>query len=160
MPDSIHPPPWHLRGEAVALLASPVSVCLLVNYTSSPVGPYLEHALATLTLRGPHVFQMSVNLEKSMLGGRAIWGFPKTMEALAWQKKRDRLTFRRLDKVLRVRAFGPKFPLALPFWAAQQKEGAWVRVPGFIRARVRLAFRGVQLALWFDSFSMEIKAPK
>ena len=160
MPDPIPSPPWHLRGDAVALLASPFSVRLLVNYAQSPVGPYLEHALATLTLRGPHVFQMSVNLEASMRGGRAIWGFPKTLEPLEWTRAGDRFTFVRAGKPFRVRAWGPSFPLALPFWTAQCKNGTWVLVPGRIRARVRLAFRGAQLALWLGSFSMEIKAPK
>jgi len=159
-PESIPPAPWVLRGEAVALLASPLVVRLLVRYDSSPVGPYLEHALTALTPRGPHVFQMSVNLEASRRGGREIWGFPKTLESLAWQGGKGALSFRRERQTFRVRASGPTFPLALPFWTAQQKGEDWVRVPGFIRARGRLGFRGCQLALVLTAFEMKIEAPR
>jgi len=160
MPDSIPGAPWTLRGQAVAFLASPPSVRLLVHYLESPVGAYDEHALATLTRRGPHVFQMSVNLEDSMIGGRTIWGFPKTLESLAWSRSGNRVSFRRESREFRVRALGPMFPLVLPFWTAQQKDGVWNRVPGHIQGRARLAFRGPQLALWLDSFSMTIEPPQ
>ena len=159
MPDSIPGAPWTLRGQAVAFLASLTSLRLLVHYLESPVGPYDEHALANWTRRGPHVHQMSVNLEDSMIGGRTIWGFPKTMESLAWRSTQNRATFRREAKQFRVRATGPTFPLVLPFWTAQQKDGVWNRVPGGIEGRARLAFRGPQLALWLDSFSMTIEPP-
>lgn len=159
MPELIPPAPWQLRGKAVAFLASPFSVRLLVHYDESPVGPYDEHALATLTMRGPHVFQMSVNLENSMIGGRSIWGFPKTLESLEWEERGKRIVFRRESKRFRVRVFGPSFPVALPFWAAQQKEGVWLRVPGKMRGRARFGFRGSQLALVLVSFWMEIEAP-
>ncbi len=152
--------PWILRGEAVAFLASPTSVRLLVHYLESPVGAYDEHALATLTKRGPHVFQMSVNLVESMIGGRAIWGFPKTLEALEWKQNGKRITFAREKQRFRVRALGPTFFLALPFWTAQEKDGVWNRVPGCIKGRARLAFRGLQLALFLESFSMTIEPPQ
>lgn len=164
MPDklvSLDPPvpdaPWRLRGEAVAFLAGPLAVRLLVHYTESPVGPYDEHALATLSRRGPHVLQMSVNLEASMIGGRRIWGFPKTLENVSWRRKGARVRFQREGQEFRIRAFGPRFFLALPFWTAQQKEGEWVRVPGHIRAQARLAFRGPQLALALDEFEMNFQ---
>ncbi|RYX83462.1 hypothetical protein EON83_14845 [bacterium] len=167
MPDSAFgsPPPipdapWHLRGEAVAMLAAPFTLRLLVRYTQSPVGPYDEHALATLTKRGPHVFQMSVNLETSRIGGRTIWGFPKTLESLAWVSNGSRITFRRQSQRFHIRPFGPTFPLSLPFWTAQQKGDEWVRVPGHIKARARLAWRGPQLALALEAFDMEIKQPQ
>lgn len=152
--------PWVLQGEAVAFLSSHFSLRLLVRYSYSPVGPYLEHALATVTRRGPHVFQMSVNLDASKRGGRQIWGFPKTLESLTWRGTGNRLVFRRELQTFRVRAFGPSFPLALPFWSAQQKEGKWVRVPGKISGRARLGFRGRQLALVLCAFEMTIEPPK
>ncbi|BCM92318.1 hypothetical protein IAD21_04197 [Abditibacteriota bacterium] len=159
-PIAIPDAPWYLRGEAVAFLAAPLTVRLLVNYTHSPVGPYHEHALATLTRHGPHVFQMSVDLEASRLGGRTIWGFPKTLESLSWTGNTEHIQFRRESQRFHVRAFGPIFPLALPFWTAQQKQNNWVRVPGHIRARARLAFRGPQLALALSGFEMEIEKPQ
>lgn len=152
--------PWVLHGEAVAFLVSPTSLRLLVRYSYSPVGPYLEHALATLSWRGPHVFQMSVNLGASLRGGRAIWGFPKTLESLFWQGSPGRTVFRREQQTFRVRAFGPSFPIALPFWAAQQKGQKWVRVPGKISGRARLGFRGPQLAFVLGAFEMTIEPPQ
>ena len=151
--------PWILHGEAVAFLASPLQVRLLVNYRDSPVGPYREHALAKLTRRGPHVFQMSVDLEASKIGGRAIWGFPKTLENLAWKARGNRGEFQRESQVFRWRKFGPDFPLAMSFWTIQNRHGAEVQVPGQIRARARLAFRGRQLALSVENFWMKFDAP-
>lgn len=151
--------PWVLRGQAVALLASPTRARLLVNYADSPVGPYLEHALATLTKRGPSVVQMSVNLEASRRGGREIWGYPKTLETLRWRRDGARIEFRRGAQSFRVRAFGPSFPLALPFWSVQFLKGP-LRVPGQIQARARLGFQGRQLALVLEDFEMTIYPPQ
>lgn len=160
MSNDIPNAPWKLRGEAVALLASPFVARLLVKYEQSPVGAYDEHALATLTARGPHVFQMSVNLEASRRGGREIWGFPKTLEFLNWKRSGQRIEFEREEQIFRVRAFGPQWNFALPFWTAQQKDGAWLRVPGHIKARAQLGFRGRQLALVLRSFEMRIEPPQ
>ena len=160
MPSSPIPPaPWTLSGRAVAFLAAPLTARLLVNYQTSPVGPYLEHALARPTLRGPHVFQMGVNLEASKRGGREIWGFPKTLESLEWRQSGEQLSFRRENQTFRLRTFGPQFPLWLPFWSAQTLNGNAVRVPGRIRARAQLAWRGRQLALFLREFEMTIEPP-
>lgn len=152
--------PWILRGEAIAFLASPLSVRLLVNYRDSPVGPYREHALAQMTKRGPHVFQMSVDLEASKIGGRTIWGFPKTLENLSWKTRGQHTLFRRESQVFRVRKIGPSFPIALSFWTVQNLNGQDVRVPGQIRARARLGFRGRQFALCIEDFWMRFEAPQ
>lgn len=156
----IPPAPWRLTGQAVAFLASPLTLRLLVNYQTSPVGPYLEHALARPTWRGPHVFQMSVTLEDSLIGGREIWGFPKTLENLRWQKNGARIIFRRENQIFRLRVCGPRFPLSLPFWTMQDLRGHAVRVPGNIRAMAQFAFRGRQLALLLCEFRMIIEAPQ
>ena len=157
--DPIPPAPWTLTGQAVAFLASPLTARLLVNYQTSPVGPYLEHALACPTLRGPHVFQMSVSLAASKRGGREIWGFPKTLEHLEWRQSGERLLFRRENQMFRLRIVGPQFPLALPFWTVQILNARKVRVPGRIQARARLAWRGRQLALFLSEFEMTIEPP-
>lgn len=159
MTSPVPPAPWRLRGDAAAFLASPCSVRLLVRYAQSPVGPYEEHALATLTRRGPHVFEMSVNLLDSMIGGRTIWGFPKTLETLSWQRRGPRILFRREDQTFRVRGVGPAFPLSLAFWTAQRKDDEWVRVPGQIQGRARFGFRGRQLALILEGFDLLIEPP-
>lgn len=151
--------PWILHGEAALMLASPFCARLLVNYRDSPVGAYREHALAKMTWRGPHVFQMSVDLEASKIGGRAIWGFPKTLENLSWKKTANKLEFRRESQLFRLRVVGPSFPLALRFWTIQNLNGADVRVPGQIRARARLAFHGRQIAVYVEDFRMKFDAP-
>lgn len=156
---NIPPAPWTLTGQALVLLASPLTARLLVNYQASPVGPYLEHALARPTLRGPHVFQMSVTLAASMRGGREIWGFPKTLENLSWQSDGARVAFTRENQTFRVRVWGPLFPLALPFWTVQNLNGADVRVPGCIKATAQLASVGRRLALFLPHFVMTIEPP-
>ena len=162
--DHEHPPippaPWHLTGQAVAFLASPLQMRLLVNYTSSPVGPYLEHALSVPTRLGPRVVQMSVNLEASKIGGREIWGYPKTLEHLSWQRDGNRLVFRRENQTFRLRICGPSFPVAAPFWTIQTLNGANVRVPAHLEATARLAFRGRQIALFLEEFSMTFNPPQ
>ncbi len=152
--------PWILHGEAVAFLAAPIRLRLLVRYSASPVGSYLEHALVKMTARGPHVFEMGVNLEASKRGGREIWGFPKELETLKWNRSGSRREFRRESEVFRVRAMGPRFSLALSFWTVQFLNQKPVRVPGKIAARARLGFRGRQLALVLDDFEMTIGAPE
>ncbi len=158
-PKSVPDAPWILHGEAAIMLASPFCTRLLVNYRDSPVGAYREHALARLTWRGPHVFQMSVDLVASMIGGRKIWGFPKTLETLSWKKRENRLEFRRKSQVFRLKSVGPSFPLALGFWTVQSLNGREVRVPGQIRARARLAFRGRQIGLMVEDFEMRFEGP-
>ncbi len=156
----IPPAPWHLTGQAVAFLAAPLTLRLLVNYASSPVGPYLEHALAVPTWLGPRVVQMSVNSELSKIGGREIWGYPKTLEILSWQRDGNRLIFRREHQTFRLRICGPSFPIALPFWTIQTLNGENVRVPARIEARAKFAWRGRQIALFVEDFAMTFEPPQ
>lgn len=157
---AIPPAPWHLTGQAIAFLAAPARLRLLVKYRSSPVGPYLEHALAIPTLRGPRVTQMSVDSTASMIGGREIWGYPKTLEGLSWQRDGERLIFRRENQTFRLRLWGPTFPVAAPFWTVQTLNGSDVRVPARIKATARLAFRRRQLALFVEEFAMTFHPPQ
>ena len=156
----IPPAPWHLNGQAVAFLASPLKLRLLVNYALSPVGPYLEHALSVPTILGPRVIQMSVNSELSKIGGRAIWGYPKTLEVLSWWRNGERLIFRRENQEFRLRLCGPSFPIAAPFWTVQTLNGADVRVPAKLQATARLAFRGRQMAIFLEEFAMTFEPPQ
>ena len=155
----VPPAPWQLTGQAIALLEGS-QVRLLVHYESSPVGPYDEFALAKLTRRGPSVVEMLVTIEASRQGGRANWGFPKEIAALDWQNDENRAIFRAPGRVLRFRAFGPRFALQLRFWTAQTLENRPVRVPGHRQAQARLAFRGRQMALWLEKFEMNIEPPQ
>ena len=156
----IPPAPWHLSGQAVAFLAAPFALRLLVNYRSSPVGPYLEHALVVPTWLGPRVREMSVNSQASKIGGREIWGYPKTLEHLSWMREGDRLVFRRENQIFRLRIWGPTFPLALPFWTIQTLNDEDVRVPAHLKASARLAFRGRQMAIFLEDFAMTFEPPQ
>lgn len=157
---SIPPAPWHLTGQAVAFFAAPLTLRLLVNYASSPVGSYLEHALSVPTWLGPRVVQMSVDLEASKIGGREIWGYPKTIENLSWKRDGKHLIFRREKQTFQLRICGPSFPIVAPFWTVQTLRGADVRVPARIQARARLAFRGRQIALFVEEFAMTFEPPQ
>jgi hypothetical protein len=134
-------------------------VRLLVNYHQSPVGPYLEHALAKMTWRGPSVVQMSVDSEASKRGGRENWGYPKTIESLGWTSEKGSIVFCRESSKFRIRKMGPRFPVALPFWTIQELNGVLVRVPARLRGAARLGFRGRQLALILDEFEMVFEGP-
>jgi hypothetical protein len=152
--------PWHLGGEAVGLMASPFVFRLLVRYDSSPVGAYNEHALVKFKyekgLLAPHVFQMSVDLEESKIGGRTIWGFPKTLEDLSWTKHNGSIEFRRGTQQFNFRSFGPKIPLGLSFFTLQKLKGKWVKVPGKLKGKCQVALRGKQLAMIVTDFSLVI----
>lgn len=157
---SIPPAPWHLTGQAVSFLAAPLTLRLLVNYRSSPVGPYLEHALGVPTWLGPRVTQMSVDSEASMISGREIWGYPKTLEQLSWLRDGDKLIFRRKNQIFRLRIWGPTFPIVAPFWTIQTLDGENVRVPAQLKARARLASRGRQIAIFLEDFAMTFEPPQ
>jgi hypothetical protein len=157
---NIPPAPWHLSGEAICFMASPLSFRLLVNYHSSPVGPYHEHALVKFKYANgalaPHVYQMSVDLETSKIGGRTIWGFPKTLEKLLWKKNQERIEFRRGRQQFNISGFGPKIPMSLTFATLQQLDGKWVKVPGKINGNCQGALRGKQFAIIVTDFSLVI----
>lgn len=160
--------PWTLTGEALVMLRDAKTVLALVNYHTSPVGPYRELAEACLVRRskyfGPGVVKMWVDSVGSMALGRAIWGFPKTRRAMAWESNRRRIKFRASDgtKVLwwRARTFGPAFAIALRGFCVQELEGQAVKVPIVFRGRARLALRGKQLAIAVEEFTMVVEVPQ
>jgi hypothetical protein len=94
-----------------------------------------------------------------MIGGRRIWGFPKTLADLRCQRQGERITFRAGQKQWRARAVGPQIPLRLRTSSTQQLDGDWVRVPFEIKGRVRLAFSGRRLAILLEAFEMVVHPP-
>ena len=157
----IPPAPWHLRGVALCLpdVSRGVAALCLVRYDESPVGPYRELARARLTKRGPHVYEMPVTLERSCIGGRQIWGYPKSLDDMTWTDGHaGRMEFRRGAKVWRACAFGPRFPVALRAFTAQNLNGQNVRVPFATRGRARLAWCGRRLGAIVE-FELTVDAP-
>lgn len=156
--------PWHLRGDAFAFLSRDASgkfgVRAFVRYADSPVGAYNEMAFAVLTRRGVRVTEMPVTLETSMIGGRAIWGFPKTLEHIEYSMSRNRVVvgFRGRRIVARLSRFS--FPIKLRAWTIQTLDGQNVRVPIALRGRVSFAWRGRKLGACMRNFELTVFAPE
>lgn len=155
-PLSLNPHPWTLTGEAVVLLRDWRSVLALVHYSSSPVGPYDETAVIALTSAGPRVTQMSVSSAASRDAGRALWGFPKVLEKLRWQRRESRISFRTSSRRFHIRVVNSSFPLRFSGAVFQTKEGRCVRVPTRVTSRVSLAFCGRRLALFLQDFTLTV----
>ena len=160
----IPPAPWILHGESIAFLHrdenGQIGVRAFVHYTDSPVGAYNEMAFAILTSRGVRVTQMPVTLEESMIGGRAIWGFPKTLEHIEYSMLRNRVCVRFRNTSIRARVSRFSFPLKLRAWTIQTMDGANVRVPIAIRGRVFFAWRGRQLGACLRDFELTVWVPE
>ncbi|HSH61726.1 MAG TPA: acetoacetate decarboxylase family protein [Acidimicrobiales bacterium] len=156
-------PPWRLRGECAIAWIGAVpddslphgferlpgpSVLIAARYTDSPVGPYVELAVARPARRGARfglcVTTMAVNSSESVAGGRSNWGFPKELSQLRWRREGhwSSLWSEELGVEVKARPHGPEVPLAAPLWCLQRRADGPVHVPGRLRGRFRLA--GVQ----------------
>jgi Acetoacetate decarboxylase (ADC) len=151
--------PWALRGEclvAVCPRAGPAglppgidrlpgpSVLVAARYTDSPVGPYLEVAVACPARVGPRpglcVTTMVVDSSDSRAGGRHNWGFPKELTTLHWSTQSGSTSLRLAGGLeIRGRPHGPALPLALPLWCLQLRVDGPVIVLGWMRGRFRPA---------------------
>lgn len=154
-------PGWALTGEmvvgAVSSSASadvrsalppgfaPVpgpSVVVAARYATSPVGPYLELAVAQPARAGARVGMcvttMAVDSRASRDAGREKWGFPKELGALHWSEDGDERSLRWDERglVVRWRVQGPAVPAWLPVLAVQQRSDGPVLVPGRLRGPV------------------------
>lgn len=160
--DSVPPPPWDLHGAALVLLqkeAGGLRLLALVHYDVSPVGAYDERSVVALTRRGPSVVEMQVTSADSMWGGRANWGYPKTLARLSWQQHGGRVVSTVEQRCLRAHACGPAFPVRLRAWSAQTLNGRPVRAPFRLRGRARFAFVGRRIALLMEHFSLCVLPP-
>jgi len=170
-------PPWHLTGFAVALPEFGFRVRLLVNYHSSPVGPYLENAVLRLIWRGPTVTHMGVTSEATCKAGRELWGFPKTLETIGCFASPEGLDFWEGDPsaggqtwhIARAReqvgfdapyVAGRTWPLRLRFHTVQRRPGEseWIRVPGSVTGRYRWGRSGPWPALVITEFELTMEA--
>ena len=160
----IPPAPWTLHGAALLFLdrdnGGKIGARVWVHYTDSPVGAYDEMAFAVLTKRGVRVLEMPVTLERSMIGGRAIWGFPKTLENIEYSMLRNRVAVRHRGQTIRARISQFSFPIKLRAWTIQTLDGANVRVPISIRGRVHFAARGRKLGVFIRDFELVVAPPE
>jgi hypothetical protein len=126
------------------VLRRPV-ILIAARYDSSPVGAYLELAVARPGRPGPRpgltVTTMVVDSEDSRRHGRALWAFPKQLGTLRWIEEDGRVTFLWEERglVLRARSVGPGLPVFAPFRARQERGGDHLLVPGRLTGTGRVA---------------------
>lgn len=154
--------PWELAGECVVgvvwrrraradlpagvdRLPGPVLV-IAVAYAESPVGPYLELAVAEparVGLRtGLCVTTMVVNRAASRVAGICNWGFPKELGTLRWSRDDDAWALSWEEGDLTVTAAartGRSVPASVPLRAVQRRSDGPVIVPARLRGRAQSA---------------------
>ena len=166
------PPPWPARvratlwwhrasAEARTLGPTPslpLTVGMVVDYLSSPVGPYRE-VLASPVLRRAVLPTMAVpfiavDSPTSAHGGRVHWDLPKTLAHFSGDVAGD-ATAEGTGWHVRtaVRGVGPRLPIAGAIRFAQPVDGglgvATVRMVGRFRlARVTVDADGPTLGAW------------
>lgn len=170
-PSSFIPYPWTLRGSALVMLTRlaprhrtqsllSFGVRALVHYEYSPVGAYDEMAIAVLSKYGPTIVQMPVTSPDSVIGGRANWGFPKTLLRISWKKRGKRIEFHSPHQTFRARVFGISIPIKVRLASTQMFNQKRVRVPVAIGGRARLAFCGRQISVFIENFEMVVGVPE
>jgi hypothetical protein len=161
--------PWALAGEClialvrcrgrsigayppgIGRLPGPVIV-LAIRYTDSPVGPFLELAVAEparVGLRpGWSVTTSVVSAPPARIGGRLGGGFPRELGRLTWSSDGAVSTLRWEDRGILVRARhgGGKLPFLVPMRSLQRRADGPVIVPGHGRGRAHLGHVGVEVA--------------
>ncbi len=130
--------PWGLHR-----LAGPALV-MAASYSDSPVGPYLELAVAEPARLGTRVgwcvTTMVVDSATSRVGGRLNWGFPKEVGTLVWRSEGTERELRWVERdiVVRGRVHGPPLPVLVPVRGLQRRSDGPVVVPSRLRGRARL----------------------
>ena len=156
--------PWTLHGESIAFLdrdeTGKIGVRAFVKYVDSPVGAYNEMAFAVLTKRGARVLKMPVTLQRSMIGGREIWGFPKSLEHIEYSMSQNRVAARYRGQTIIARVSRFSFPLKMRAWTIQTLDGQDVRVPIALSGRVHFAWRGRKLGACLCDFELTVFAPE
>lgn len=154
--------PWELAGDCVvgfvwrrrarsrlpdgiAPLPGPVLVVAL-SYEESPVGPYLELAVAEPARLGLHpglcATATVVNVAASRVAGICNWGFPKELGTLSWHSAGTSSTLTWEEGSLTVTvetATTRSVPVSVPLRALQRRSDGPVVVPGRLRGRARPA---------------------
>jgi len=124
-PTVLAPPPWHLTGEGIIVLARTQSrtlgLMMFVRYDESGVGPYNEVLWIPLTrVMPPHtITAIRVSTQISVDKGREHWGIPKKLARFDWLAPTGDSCFVRaqgtpgedLSITLEGRGFGPKLPI-------------------------------------------------
>jgi hypothetical protein len=154
--------PWALRGEVVVAWAGrrasgagalPVGLRPLpgptlligVRYTASPVGPFVELAVAVPARLGlrPGFFAMVdvVSEPAAKVGLRCNWGFPADVGRVTWSVDGDERVVRWEDGgvVLRAAPYGVRVPVVARVRSVQRRGDGPVMVPRRLLSMGRLA---------------------
>jgi len=158
--------PWALRGDVLVAWARPPQVVSLpeglrplpgpgllfgVRYTASPVGPFLELAVALparLGLRpGWFVVANVVSDPAAKVGLRCNWGLPADVGRLTWVVDGDERVLRWEDRgfVLRAVPVGPRLPVVVGVRSLQRRGDGPVLVPRRLAALARYARCSVEV---------------
>jgi hypothetical protein len=138
--DQIVSPPWSLTGSAYILFLhmpaslhqqfkeykSSLSMCMLVQYDTSPVGPY-DELIFIPGLRKYNqkwywsVSHMLVSSEASVINGRENWGFPKQLAQFTRQKDQGKESViitedQHSIAEFHLQSFGPSVPFNSRFF--------------------------------------------
>jgi hypothetical protein len=153
--------PWELDGEALVVVCrgtrflpplppglrrmpGPVLI-IAVRWHDSPVGPYIEIAVAVpgrVGLRpGWCVVCMAVTSADARVGGVVNWGFPRLVGSLGWGiTPGGGIDVAWLERDLELRARPPgrrALPVLLPLRALQHRSDGLVLIPGGARGWAR-----------------------
>lgn len=173
LPATTPGPPWDCEVRAVVWLqrapsplpsssrfagrVRPVTLGAVVDYLSSPVGPYRE-VFAGPLLRGTllpvvHIPFIAVDSLPSVHGGRAHWALPKTTASFTGDVGSSvTATGEGWSVSVGTRARGPRLPLRGPLRSAQDERRTTVSLRGRGRpAWVHVAASGLTLGGWLGS---------
>lgn len=136
--------------DGVAPLPGPL-VVVAARYDGSPVGPYLEFAVAEPARLGPRpgwcVTTMAVDLPEARTGGRLNWGYPKELASLTWSAADGMSTLRWVERGIVISGTPTKLvaPVLVPLRMVQRRNDGPVVVPGGLRGVARLARLSVEI---------------
>lgn len=156
------PAPWKLQGEGIILVykfskkwlesngdlpdhlkgkfKGGLGYLMLVNYNSSPVGPYKE----LLFLPGKFslydkqsITKIYVSTEVSTQNGRSNWGIPKQTLGISWEKIKgmEHIEVKDGDKIAfscKVKSGGIPFPISTSFLPIELHQ-QWDKVDFFTK---------------------------
>ena len=120
------------------------------RFTESPVGPYLQLAVAVPARLGGRlgwcVTHLVVDNQDARSGARLNWGFPAELGTLRWREDEleQELVWEDREVVVRGRGRGPRLPLAVPHRELQQRGDGPVMVPDRLLGMFRLASVRIQ----------------
>src|SRR4051812_15917348 len=129
--------------KGIAPLPGP-TLLIGVRYTASPVGPFLELAVAQparLGLRLGLCFTLSaVSTVPARVGGRLGWGIPRQLGKLTWSTDGDVSRLRWEERGIEIAGGGHgwRLPALVPMRSLQRRADGPVVVPGRLRGRARI----------------------